>query len=69
MMTIIKSWMMGTWEFISMFFRVDIFVSFIFKKIPALTDVAQLVGHHPTKQKVASLTSSQGTCMDCQFNP
>ena len=35
----------------------------------ALTGVAQLVGHHPTKQKVAGFIPSQGTCLDCGFGP
>ena len=32
-----------------------------------LTDVAQLVGHQPTKQMVTSSMPGQGTCIDCRF--
>ena len=32
-----------------------------------LIDVAQLVGHHPTKQKVAGLIPIEGTCLGCEF--
>ena len=35
----------------------------------ALFDVAQLVRCNPTKQKVTSLITSQGTCLDCGFGP
>ena len=34
----------------------------------ALTYVAQLIGHHPAKQKVTGLIPSQGTCLGCRFN-
>ena len=33
----------------------------------ALTSVAQLVGNHPTKRKVAGLIPGQGTCLRCRF--
>ena len=33
----------------------------------SLTGVAQLVGCHPSKQKVEGLTPSQGTCLGCRF--
>ena len=33
----------------------------------ALTGVAQLVGHHPAKQKVAGLSPSQGIRLGCEF--
>ena len=35
----------------------------------ALISVAQLVGHHPTKQEVASSISGQGSCLSCGFHP
>ena len=34
----------------------------------ALTAVAQLVGHHPTKQKVTDSIPGQGTCLGCGFS-
>ena len=34
-----------------------------------VTTVAQLVDHHPTKQKFANLTLVQGTCLDCSSSP
>ena len=37
--------------------------------IIVLTSVAQLVRHRPTKQKVAGLIPSQGTCLSCEFIP
>ena len=33
----------------------------------ALGSVAQLVGHHPTNQKVTGSIPSQGTCLSCAF--
>ena len=33
----------------------------------ALTSVAQLAGHHPTKHKVTSPILGQGTCLGCRF--
>ena len=42
---------------------------FSFKNEGALTSVAQLVGHHPEKQKVTGLIPGQGTCLDCGFGP
>ena len=40
----------------------------LFKKIikSALTGMAQLVGHRPTKQRVTSLIPSEGTCLGCR---
>ena len=35
----------------------------------ALTRVAQLIGHCPTKRKVASLIPGQDTCPCCEFSP
>ena len=35
----------------------------------AMTGVAQLVGHHPSKGKVASSVPSQGTCLCGGFGP
>ena len=35
----------------------------------ALAGVAQLVGHHPTNQKVESSILGQGTCLGCRFSP
>ena len=35
----------------------------------ALTYVAQLIGHHPAKQKVTGLIPSQGTCLGCRCGP
>ena len=35
----------------------------------ALDNMAQLVGHHPTHQKVAGLIPGQGTCHGCGFGP
>ena len=35
----------------------------------ALTSVVQLVGHHPTDQRVARSIPSQGTCLSCGFGP
>ena len=35
----------------------------------ALAGVAQLVGYHPAKRKVASSIPSQGTCLGCKFGP
>ena len=34
-----------------------------------LTSVAQLVGHHPAKQKVSGSIAGQGTCLGCRFSP
>ena len=34
-----------------------------------VTGVAQLVGRHPAKQKVAGSVPSQGTGLDCGFGP
>ena len=39
----------------------------LLKNIYALTRVAQLVGHHPAKQRVASLIPGEGTCQCCRF--
>ena len=33
-----------------------------------LTSVAQLVGRHPTKRKVAGSIPGQGTCLGCRFS-
>ena len=38
------------------------------KSTGALTSVAQLVGHHHTKQKVASSIPSQDTCLGLGFD-
>ena len=38
-------------------------------KTEALTGVAQLGGHRPSKQKVTDLILSQGTCLGCGFSP
>ena len=35
----------------------------------ALAGVAQVVGHHPAKQKVSGLIPTQGTCLGCRFGP
>ena len=35
----------------------------------ALTGVAQLVGHHSAKQRVAGSILDQGTCLGCRFGP
>ena len=35
----------------------------------ALASVAQLVGHHPANQKVASPIPGLGTCLGCRFDP
>ena len=35
----------------------------------ALTCVAQLIGHSPTKRKVTGLIPSQGTCLGCGSGP
>ena len=35
----------------------------------ALISVAQLIGHHLTKQKVAGSIPGQGTCLGCEFSP
>ena len=35
----------------------------------ALTGVAQLVGHHPARQKAASSIPQWGTCLGCGFSP
>ena len=35
----------------------------------ALASVAQLVGHHPTNQKVTGLIPSQDTCLGYEFSP
>ena len=37
----------------------------IWKTVP--TSVAQMVGQHPPKQKVASSIPSWGTCLECRF--
>ena len=37
--------------------------------VKALTCVAQLVGHHPAKQKVMGLIPDQGTCLGLRFCP
>ena len=37
--------------------------------IRALSSVAQLVGHRPTKQNFTGLNLSQGTCLGCGFWP
>ena len=34
-----------------------------------MTSVAQLVGHHPEKQKVTSSIPDQGTCLGCGPGP
>ena len=39
------------------------------ERVPALTAVAQLVGHCPENRKVTSLIPSQGTCLGCGFGP
>ena len=36
---------------------------------PALTSVAQLVEHCPTKQKVTGSIPSQGTSLGCRMDP
>ena len=38
-------------------------------KKDALASVAQLVGHHPTKRKVAGSIPGQVTGLDCGFGP
>ena len=43
------------------------YIVYICIKDQALTGVAQLVEHHPTKQKVASSIPGQGTCLECGF--
>ena len=35
----------------------------------ALTGVAPLGGHHPSKQKVPGSIPSRGTCLGCRFGP
>ena len=38
-------------------------------EVPALTNVAQLIGCRPVKQKVTSSIPGQGTCLGCRFSP
>ena len=47
----------------------DINSSFKLQESVALTGVAQLVGHHPTKRKVAGSIPDSGTCLCCRFGP
>ena len=61
----------GLLPYIHTFLLAVVNYNFYTKKmhIFALTSVAQLVGYHPSKQKVVGLIPGQGTRLGCGFLP
>ena len=47
----------------------EVFHIYVYKSYVALNGLAQLVGCHPTKQKVAGSIPGPGTCLDCRLGP